>query len=248
MDTVTDAEPQRPAKRRVERAAEPSKPPTATPTAAGVFDCSDEEKRAAGLDAAVLAMRKGRLVVLPTDTVYGVAADAFEHAAVRRLLRAKGRGRDQPPPVLIGAASTLDALATGVPTYARDMVAELWPGPLTLVCTQQPSLTWDLGDNRATVAVRMPDHQVALDLLTRAGPLAVSSANRTRQPPAMTASQAQDMLGDRVQVYLDGGPTGGAEVSTIIDVTGRRGRVLRQGAVPLDRLREFDDRIAAMET
>ncbi len=236
MGAVTDAEPQRPAQ------------PPVTPTSTGVFDCSDEEDRAAGIDAAVLALRSGRLVVLPTDTVYGVAADAFDHAAVRRLLRAKGRGRDQPPPVLVGAASTLDALATGVPTYARDMVAELWPGPLTLVCTQQPSLTWDLGDNRSTVAVRMPDHQVTIDLLTRAGPLAVSSANRTGQPPATLAAAAQEMLGDRVKVYLDDGPTGGDEVSTIIDVTGQRGRVLRQGAVPLDRLREFDHRIAAVET
>ena len=212
-----------------------------------VFDCADEERLAAGLDAAAAALRDARLVVFPTDTVYGVSADAFDPAAVRRLLRAKGRDRAMPPPVLIAAASTLDALASGVPTYARDMISELWPGPLTLVCTQQPSLTWDLGDARGTVAVRMPDHPVATELLTRTGPLAVSSANRTGMPAATTAAQAREMLENRVQVYLDAGPTPGDTASTILDVTGPRGRVLRHGQVPLERLREFDARIAAAD-
>ncbi len=212
-----------------------------------VFDCREPERKAAGLDAALVAIRDLRLVVLPTDTVYGVAGDAFEATAVRRLLRAKGRGRDQPPPVLIGAASTLDALTTGVPTYAREMVDELWPGPLTLVCNQQPSLTWDLGDARGTVAVRVPDHPLAVELLTMTGPLAVSSANRTGMAPATTAEQAREMLGDKVRVYLDGGPTTGDEVSTIVDVTGTRARVLRQGGVPLERLREFDARVTVEE-
>jgi len=222
-------------------------PPTPPDTADRVYDCADEERRADGLDAAVLALRDGRLAVLPTDTVYGIAADAFDAAAVRRLQRAKGRGRNLPPPVLVGAASTLDALASGLPTYARDIVAELWPGPLTLVCTQQPSLTWDLGDTRSTVAVRMPDHQVAIELLTRTGPLAVSSANRTGMPAATTVEQAREMLGERVQVYLDGGPSSHGAASTILDVTGARGRVLRTGGVPLERLHEFDARIAAAE-
>lgn len=217
-------------------------------TADPVYDCTDRERRVEGLDAAVLALRQGELSVLPTDTVYGVAADAFDPAAVRRLLRAKGRGRDMPPPVLIGAASTVDALASGLPTWARDMVDELWPGPLTLVCTQQPSLTWDLGDSRSTVAVRVPDHALAVELLTRTGPLAVSSANRSGRPPATTVSAAREMLGERVRVYLDDGPSSSELASTIVDVTGPRGRVLRAGAVPLERLREFDERIAAPES
>ncbi len=227
-----------------------STPGTGEPTdgADRVFDCVDAEQLEAGIEAAATALRDARLAVVPTDTVYGVAADAFDPAAVRRLLRAKGRGRNMPTPVLVAAASTLDALASGVPTYARDMVAELWPGPLTLVCTQQPSLTWDLGDARSTVAVRMPDHPVATELLGRTGPLAVSSANRSGLPAATTVAEALEMLGERVQVYLDAGPSPGASASTILDVTGPRGRVLRQGAVSLERLREFDTRVAAEES
>ncbi|MDQ3415501.1 MAG: L-threonylcarbamoyladenylate synthase [Actinomycetota bacterium] len=213
-----------------------------------VFSCADADQLEAGLEAAATALRDARLAVLPTDTVYGVAADAFDPAAVRRMLRAKGRGRNMPAPVLVAAASTLDALAAGVPTYARDMVDELWPGALTLVCTQQPSLTWDLGDARSTVAVRMPDHPVATELLGRTGPLAVSSANRSGSAAATTIEQAVQMLGERVQVYLDDGPSAGGAASTILDVTGPRGRVLRQGAISLERLREFDTRIAAADT
>lgn len=203
------------------------------------FDCSDDDDRELGLEAAVDELRGNRLVVLPTDTVYGVAADAFEAAAVRRLMRAKGRGRDMPPPVLVAAVSTLDSLASGVPSYARDMVNELWPGPLTLVCTQQPSLSWDLGDARSTVAVRMPDHPLVITLLERTGPLAVTSANRTGMASATTVGQAEEMLGDRVWVYLDGGPSPSSVASTIVDVTGSKPRVLRRGSIDIGRLREF---------
>ena len=208
-----------------------------------VFSCSEPEERARGLEAAESALRSGKLVVLPTDTVYGIAADAFDPAAVRRLLRAKGRGRDMPAPVLVAAVTTLDALATRVPGYAREMAEALWPGPLTLICRQQPSLTWDLGDSRATVAVRMPDHDLALELIRETGPLAVSSANRTGMPAATSAAEAREMLRNTVSVYLDGGPSGGGIASTIVDVTGLRPRVLREGAVELTRLREFRDDI-----
>ena len=202
------------------------------------FHTDDEAEREAGIAAAALAVQRGQLVVLPTDTVYGVGADAFDAAAVRRLLAAKGRGRDMPPPVLVSAPTTLDALAVGVPAYARALIEELWPGPLTLVCRQQPSLQWDLGDTRGTVAVRMPDHLVALELLARTGPLAVSSANRTGLDAATDADRAEAMLGDSVAVLLDGGPTPGAVPSTIVDATGDTGRVLRVGAIGLDRLNE----------
>lgn len=208
-----------------------------------VFSCADEEERHRGLDAAEAVLRSGELVVMPTDTVYGVAADAFEPAAVRRLLRAKGRGADMPPPVLVAAVTTLDALATKLPTFAREMAEELWPGPLTLVCRQQPSLTWDLGDNRGTVAVRMPDSELVLELIQLTGPLAVSSANRTGMPAASSVTEAREMLGDAVSVYLDGGALPGALPSTILDVTGVVPRVLREGALDLARLRTFRDDI-----
>jgi tRNA threonylcarbamoyl adenosine modification protein (Sua5/YciO/YrdC/YwlC family) len=203
------------------------------------FRTSEGTEREAGIANAALAVQRGQLVVLPTDTVYGVGADAFDPAAVRRLLAAKGRGREMPPPVLVSAATTLDALAVGVPSYARALIEELWPGPLTLVCRQQPSLQWDLGDTRGTVAVRMPDHEVALELLSRTGPLAVSSANRSGLPAAQDADSAEAMLGTSVRIILDSGPTPGAEPSTIVDVTGSQGRVLRIGAVTLERLNEI---------
>ena len=203
------------------------------------FATADPTEREAGIANAALAIQRGKLIVLPTDTVYGVGADAFSPASVRRLLEAKGRGRDMPPPVLVSAPTTLDALAVGVPAYARALVEQLWPGPLTIVCRQQPSLQWDLGDTRGTVAVRMPDHEVALELLARTGPLAVSSANKSGMPAATDADAADDMLGDSVEVLLDGGTSPGGEASTIVDVTGETGRVLRLGAVPLERLNEI---------
>jgi tRNA threonylcarbamoyl adenosine modification protein (Sua5/YciO/YrdC/YwlC family) len=202
------------------------------------YDMSVEAEREEGIDAAGRALQRGRLVVLPTDTVYGVGADAFNPDAVERLLKAKGRGRLMPPPVLVSARTTLEALATDVPEWARALVDELWPGPLTLVFHQQPSLQWDLGETRGTVAVRMPDHEIALELLSRTGPLAVTSANRTGLPPATQADDAEAMLGELVRVLLDAGPTPGPLPSTIVDCTGEQGRILRLGVLPVERLRE----------
>ncbi|MGH3359875.1 MAG: L-threonylcarbamoyladenylate synthase, partial [Nocardioidaceae bacterium] len=159
---------------------------------------------------------------------------------------AKGRGRDMPPPVLVAAQTTLDALATSIPGYARDMVEELWPGGLTLVCRQQSSLSWDLGDNRETVAIRMPDNEYALELLKQTGPLAVSSANTTGHPAATDVDSAEEMLGDSVAVYLDGGTCDGSTASTIVDVTGPDPRVLREGAIGLERLKEFNDHVTVV--
>lgn len=195
-----------------------------------------EEERSAALEAATMAVRNGGLVVLPTDTVYGVGADAFDATAVQRLLDAKGRGRDMPPPVLISAAVTADALARTIPGYARALIEAFWPGPLTLVLPQQPSLAWDLGDTRGTVALRMPDHELTRALLERTGPLAVSSANLTGQPAALDAADADRMLGDAVEVVLDGGPSPRGEASTIVDATGDQGRILRAGALSLEQL------------
>lgn len=201
------------------------------------FDCADPESRAAGLTAAREAVAAGQLVVLPTDTVYGVGADAFTPAAVQALLSAKGRGRDMPVPVLIGSQRTLDGIAARITDQARDLVEAFWPGGLTIVCHQQPSLMWDLGDARKTVAVRMPLHPVALDLLKVTGPLAVSSANRSGRPPADSATDALDQLGESVAVYLDAGRTADIVPSTIVDVTTDRVRILRVGSVPVEEIR-----------
>ncbi len=198
------------------------------------FPTETDEQREAALEAAGQAVRLGRLVVLPTDTVYGVGADAFDPSAVTRLLGAKGRGREMPPPVLVGTKGTLEALATRVPPYVAPLVEKFWPGALTIVCHQQPSLQWDLGETRGTVAVRMPDHDVARALLDRTGPLAVSSANVSGQPAALDADEAVAMLGEAVAVVVDGGPAPGGVASTIIDATGPRPRLLRAGAIPVE--------------
>ncbi|WP_409331654.1 L-threonylcarbamoyladenylate synthase [Trujillonella humicola] len=204
---------------------------------ADLYDCSDPEARAAGLDAATAAIGRGELVLLPTDTVYGVAADAFSPEAVTRLLAAKNRGRAMPVPVLIGEASTLAGLVVDLPDVAGRLAEEFWPGGLTLVLEHAPSLAWDLGDAEGTVAVRLPDDEISRDLLRRTGPLAVSSANRSGRPAATDAAAAVEQLGARAAVVLDGGPRTGSAASTIVDCTAPTPRVLRIGAVDVDRLR-----------
>ncbi len=196
-----------------------------------VYDCADPDSRAAGLTAARSALKSGRLAVIPTDTLYGIAADAFDSSAVAALLAAKRRGRDMPVPVLVGSWNTIDGLVFSVRPQARDLIRAFWPGALSLVVQQAPSLAWDLGDARGTVMLRMPLHPVALELLREVGPLAVSSANVSGQPPAATVGEARDQLGELVGVYLDGGKAEHALASTIVDLTADTPRILREGAV-----------------
>jgi len=210
-----------------------------------LYDCADPLVRPNAIDAAARAVQAGQLVVLPTDTVYGIGADAFDTTAVTDLLAAKGRGRDMPVPVLVGSWSTIDGLVTYVPAQTRSLIEAFWPGGLTLVVEHAPSLAWDLGDSRGTVAVRMPLHPVALELLERTGPMAVSSANRSGQAAARTAEEAQDQLAGSVQVYLDGGPATVGVASTIVDVTTETPRVLREGAVTVEALRRVVPSVVA---
>jgi L-threonylcarbamoyladenylate synthase len=202
------------------------------------YDCADTQQRDEGLIAAVSAVQEGQLVVLPTDTVYGLGADAFNPAAVSALLAAKGRGRNMPPPVLVGSVRAAAALAESLGAFGQDLIDEFWPGPLTLVFRSSPTLMWDLGDTMGTVAVRMPLHPIALDLLRRTGPMAVSSANRHSLPAATTADEAQTQLGDAISVYLDAGPCADNVPSTILDLTGTVPRLLRAGALSVDDLRK----------
>ncbi|MFJ4778252.1 L-threonylcarbamoyladenylate synthase [Streptomyces sp. NPDC088762] len=202
------------------------------------YDCNDATDRKTGLREAASAVRRGELVVLPTDTLYGIGADAFSPEAVHDLLAAKGRGRGMPTPVLIGSPNTLHGLVTDFSEQAWELVDAFWPGALTLVAKHQPSLAWDLGDTHGTVAVRMPLHPVAIELLTEVGPMAVSSANLSGQPAPEDCDAAREMLGDSVSVYLDGGPTPGIQPSSIVDVTGKVPLLLREGALTADQLRE----------
>ncbi|MFD5214526.1 L-threonylcarbamoyladenylate synthase [Microbacterium sp. NPDC058345] len=211
-----------------------------------VFDCRDEAQILAGMRHARQAIARGELVVLPTDTVYGIAADAFSPAAVQRLLDAKGRGRDMPPPVLVAGQDMLAALVDSIPEPVQRLVDAFWPGGLTIVLPAQPSLTWDLGETKGTVAVRMPDRRVALELIAETGPLAVSSANLTGYAAAVIAADAEQMLGDSVAVYLEEGYSETGVPSTIVDATSLVAggdetpavRVLREGAVSREQLAE----------
>lgn len=196
-----------------------------------VYDTTRTGPRADGLAAAVSALRGGGLVVLPTDTLYGLGCDAFDGEGVAALLAAKRRGRDMPVPVLVGSWSSIDGLVQTVRPAARNLISAFWPGGLSLVVQQAPSLAWDLGDTRGTVMLRMPLHPVALDLVREVGPMAVSSANVSGEPPATTAQDARNQLGSLVDVYLDGGPCAAATPSTIVDLTGDHPAVLRHGAV-----------------
>jgi len=210
---------------------------------APIYDCSVDAELLTGMRLARTAIGRGDLVVIPTDTVYGVAADAFNPAAVQKLIDAKGRTRQSPPPVLIPGIPTLDALAESVPDEVRALVAAFWPGGLTVILPAQSSLSWDLGETRGTVALRMPSSRIALELLSETGPLAVSSANLTGEPAATTAQDAERMLGDSVALYLDDGP-GGTLASTIVDATGLltpegKLRIVREGVIPSADIRDL---------
>jgi L-threonylcarbamoyladenylate synthase len=216
---------------------------------ATIYDCSDSSELLTGMRLARGAIGRGELIVIPTDTVYGVGCDAFNPDAVQRLLDAKGRGRNAPPPVLLPGIPTLDALAEDVPDAARKLVKAFWPGALTLILPARESLQWDLGETHGTVALRMPSNKVALELLSETGPLAVTSANKTGEPAATTAQEAADALGDSVSVYLDGGTVGESAVedgrsngSTIVDVTGLliggELKIVRHGVIPDDAIWE----------
>jgi L-threonylcarbamoyladenylate synthase len=203
------------------------------PPVAEVIDVTGEG-RGAGVKRAADALRAGQLVVLPTDTVYGVAADAFNLDGTARIFRAKEADRSAPLAVMVRSPKQLTGLTTRVSEVADRLVAAYWPGPLTLVIPAEPNLRWDLGANQATVAVRMPLDEVALDVVRAVGPLAVSSANRSGEPPATTAAEAAERFGDAVAMCLDDGPREHARLSTIVDLTRREPVVLRPGALPED--------------
>ena len=202
-----------------------------------VYDLSIATERRLGFIAATAAAKRGELVVMPTDTVYGIGTDAFSINGVEKLLAAKGLERNMPTPVLIGNPNALSALTTRVDQRMQDLVQSFWPGALTLIVKQQPTLNWDLGDTSGTVALRMPMHPVAIELLNLVGPMAVSSANKTGQAAATSSEMAIEQLGDSVSIYLSGEQSAVALPSTILDLTGEAVKVIRVGALGLDKIR-----------
>ncbi len=202
------------------------------------YDCANPEQREACLAAAATAIQQGEPVVIPTDTVYGLGADAFAPTAVSALHALRGSDRNTPPAVLVGSVRAAAALTQSLGAFGQDLIDEFWPGPLTLVFQASSTLLWDLGETLGTVQIRMPLHPVALDLLRRTGPMAVSSAGRRGQPAATTVDDAMRQFGESVPVYLDSGPCTNNVPSTILDLTGTVPRMLRAGALSVDALRK----------
>ena len=201
------------------------------------FSMNNEMERKDGITAAIAAAKRGDLVVLPTDTVYGLGTDAFSQKGPQKLMAAKGRDRNMPIPVLVGHVKALDGLAQRVDGVTKALAEAFWPGALTIVVKAQPTLRWDLGETNQTVALRMPLNPIAIELLNAVGPMAVSSANKTGQPAATNVDEAIAQLGEDVTIYLDGGQTPGNIASTIVDVSSGEIKLLRQGAIPLEEIR-----------
>ncbi|NKY68071.1 threonylcarbamoyl-AMP synthase [Corynebacterium mucifaciens] len=202
------------------------------------YDCLDPQRREEGIRAAADAVRAGRCVVLPTDTVYGIGCDAFNNDAVATLLATKHRGPDMPVPVLVGSWVTIQGLVREFTETAKTLVEAFWPGGLSIVVPEAPSLPWNLGDTRGTVLLRMPNQPLALELLQETGPMAVSSANISGNPPATTAAQARQQFGDAVGLYLDDGEAEVGKPSTIVDLSGQAPVILREGAISAERIGE----------
>ncbi|BCY25031.1 Sua5/YciO/YrdC/YwlC family protein [Cutibacterium modestum 30N] len=214
-----------------------------------ILDVADPDACEEALVQAADAIADGECIVLPTDTVYGIGADALNPLAVQRLLNAKERGRDMPPPVLVSDSVALPALCQHIPAGAKALAEKYWPGGLTLILRAQESLGMDLGETNGTLAVRVPDQDQTRELLRMTGPMAVSSANKSGHPAALTAQEAADQLGVEVAVYLDAGPSRVGESSTIIDfVSTADGKVVRQGALSLEAIHEVASDVIGMES
>jgi L-threonylcarbamoyladenylate synthase len=212
-----------------------------------LYDCRTAADRDRGIAAAVEAVKSGELAVFPTDTVYGIGADAFTPHAISALHQARNVTRQVPPPVLVGSRHTLDGLVYSLPKAARELADAFWPGALTLLVEHSSSLQWDLGDTGGQIAVRMPLHPVALEVLREVGPMAVTTANKVGQPAPGTAEEAREQLEYAVRIYLEAGPAGDPAPSTVVDVTGDVPRVLRTGALSLEKLRDVAPDLLAAE-
>lgn len=212
-----------------------------------LYDCRSATDRDRGISAAIEAVKNGELVVMPTDSLYGIGCDAFSAHAVTSLLNAKGHGRQTPPPVLVGSRHTLNGLVLILPKPARDLADAFWPGGLTIIVEHAPSLQWDLGETNGVVAVRQPLHPVALEVLRETGPMAVSAANKNGRPAPLTAEESQEQMGYAVRTYLEAGPCVDPVPSTIVDVTGDVPRVVRAGSIPFEKLRDVVPDIQGQE-
>ena len=182
------------------------------------------------VERAVAALQAGELVVLPTDTVYAVVADAFQTGATQRLLGAKRRGREFPLSLLIRNPRQVIGLAREVPETAERLMASYWPGPVALVLPEQPDMPWELGNTGGAVTLRMPAHDFLLAVAAEVGPLACSAANRRGELSPTTVEEAELQMDGAVELFIDAGPSAPA-MTTIVDCTRDEVHVLREGLV-----------------
>jgi L-threonylcarbamoyladenylate synthase len=205
-----------------------------------VYDCQQPTSRADGLAAAVATLRAGRLAVIPTDNVYGVGCDAFSDTGVDALRLAKGLSGAVQPAVLVGSWTTVDGLAMHVPAAARSLIEAFWPGSLSLVFRQAPTLAWSLKGGSDTMIVRMPLHPVAIEVCREVGPIALSMANKSgsARKNVSTVDEAREELDPSPSVYLDAGELSGTGVSTIVDVTGNTPKLVREGLITSSQISE----------
>lgn len=195
---------------------------------AEVITSDDAEVAAA---RAIEVLHGGGLVVAPTDTVYAVVCDAFQTDATQRLMAAKGRGRQVPISLLLRNPRQVIGLAGEIPESAERLMASYWPGPVALVLEEQPHMPWDLGHTDGAITIRMPADDLLLAIAADVGPLATSAANRRNEPVPMTVDDAQAQFGEAVDLYIDGGRSAAATLTTIVDCTGDDAQVLREGLV-----------------
>lgn len=211
------------------------------------FDACVPEELQRGIEAATSALRRGELVVVPTESAYGIAADAFRADGLSRLRHLKNRGRELPIPVMIGQTTTVDGLVSSLSEDARTLMAAFWPGLLTIVGTAQGSLSWEVGPlNDPTVSVRMPLHPVAWRLARSVGPLALTGANVAGADLPLTCDEAAAQFSNAVSVYLDAGACEPGPPSSVVDVTTSPPTLLREGAVSLTELREVCPQLSAV--
>jgi L-threonylcarbamoyladenylate synthase len=219
------------------------------------IDCADGERRAQAVASAFAAVRRGDLVMIPTESVYALATDAFSMRGVAALREAKGYDADVPLPIMVGSRSTIAGIASRVSDDARSLMEAFWPGPLTLLLTPQPTLAWDHPEG-APLTVRMPMHPVALALLAATGPLVVTSANLPGLSAPTTVDDALSQVGDAAALALDAGPLaldptplmGSVGLpSSVVDTTVNPPRIVRTGALDAQTLRRHVPRVLAEE-
>ena len=204
-------------------------------TLSGVAGASRER----AISAAVSAVKRGDLVLLPTESVYALATDPFSRRGVAAIRAAKGQPEGSPLPLMVPGAQTVQGIATGVTGTVQALMQAFWPGPMTLLLPSQPSLAWDLPTG-LPVAVRMPIHPLTLAILERTGPMVVTTANAAGGSAPKSLDEAIKQLGDCASVGIDLGTLGDDELtSTVIDVTGVTPKVVREGALSVTLLREL---------